>query len=71
MLAADAEPAGPRSERSLEQELEEARATIAALEAELREASRLNRQLTTRLQVDGVGDNAAVTRTGKTGDGHV
>lgn len=62
---------GPRSERSLEQELEEARATIAALEAELREASRLNRQLTTRLQVDGVGDNAAVTRTGKTGDGHV
>ncbi len=71
MLAVDAEPAGPRPERSLEQELEEARATIAALEAELREASRLNRQLTTRLLVDGVGDNAAVTRTGKASDGHV
>ena len=43
---------------------------IAALEAELNEANRLNRKLAARLLVDGVGDNAAASSTGKASDGH-
>ena len=43
---------------------------IAALEAELNEANRLNRKLAARLLVDGVGDNAAASATGKASDGH-
>ena len=43
---------------------------ISALEAELREADRLNRKLTARLLVDGVGDNTAASSTGKASDGH-
>ncbi len=43
---------------------------IAALEAELHEANRLNRKLAARLLVDGVGDNAAASSTGKADDGH-
>lgn len=34
------------------------------------EERRLNRQLTARMLVDGVGDKAAVTNTGKVADGH-
>lgn len=63
--AADAQP-----DLDLEQQLVEARAKIAALEAELREADRLNRKLTARLLVDGVGDNADATATGKASEGH-
>lgn len=63
--AADAQP-----NLDLEQQLVEARAKIAALEAELREADRLNRKLTARLLVDGVGDNADATATGKASEGH-
>lgn len=47
---------------TLEQEKE-------ALAAELREADRLNRQLTTRLLVDGTGDKGAATGIGKVGEG--
>ncbi len=43
---------------------------IAALEAELNEANRLNSKLAARLLVDGVGDNAAASATGKASDGH-
>ena len=43
---------------------------IAALEAELHEANRLNRKLTARLLIDGVGDNGAASSTGKASDGH-
>ncbi|MEE0815184.1 MAG: hypothetical protein U0M13_05930 [Desulfovibrio fairfieldensis] len=42
---------------------------VAALEAELHEERRLNRQLTTRLLVDGAGDKGAVNNTGKAGEG--
>lgn len=63
--AADAQP-----DPDLEQQLVEARAKIAALEAELREADRLNRKLTARLLVDGVGDNVDATATGKASEGH-
>ncbi|WP_418734865.1 helix-turn-helix domain-containing protein [Desulfovibrio sp.] len=63
--AADTQP-----DPDLEQQLVEARAKIAALEAELREADRLNRKLTARLLVDGVGDNADATATGKASEGH-
>lgn len=42
---------------------------VAELEAELREERHLNRQLTTRLLVDGVGDKGAVNNTGKAGEG--
>lgn len=42
---------------------------VAALEAELREERHLNRQLTTRLLVDGVGDKGAANNTGKVGEG--
>ena len=63
--AADAQP-----NLDLEQQLVEARAKIAALEAELREADRLNRKLTARLLVDGVGDNVDATATGKASEGH-
>lgn len=48
----------------------EVRAKISALEAELREADRLNRKLTARLLVDGIGDNTAASSTGKASDGH-
>ena len=59
-----------KSSRDLERQLDEARAKIAALEAELREADRLNRKLTARLLVDGVGDNADANNTGKASDGY-
>lgn len=36
----------------------------------MREADRLNRKLTARLLVDGVGDNTAASSTGKASDGH-
>lgn len=42
---------------------------LAALEQELAEERRLNRQLTTRLLVDGAGDKGAATGIGKTGAG--
>lgn len=42
---------------------------VAELEAELREERRLNRQLTTRLLVDGAGDKGAANNTGKAGEG--
>lgn len=43
---------------------------VAELQAELREADRLNRQLTTRLLIDGTGDKDASTSTvGKAADG--
>ena len=60
----------PLPSRDLERQLDEARAKISALEAELREADRLNRELTARLLVDGVGDNTAASSTGKASDGH-
>lgn len=64
------EAGSPPPSRDLERQLDEAQARIAALEAELREADRLNRKLTARLLVDGVGDNTAASSTGKAGDGH-
>lgn len=64
------EAGSPPPSRDLERQLEEARAKISALEAELREADRLNRKLTARLLVDGVGDNTAASSTGKASDGH-
>lgn len=60
----------PLSKPDLERQLDEARAKISALGAELREADRLNRKLTARLLVDGVGDNTAASSTGKASDGH-
>ena len=60
----------PSPKPDLERQLDEARAKISALEAELREADRLNRKLTARLLVDGVGDNTAASSTGKASDGH-
>lgn len=51
---------GPDKERLAELEAENAR-----LKEELAEADRLNRKLTTRLLVDGVGDKDAQTSTGK------
>lgn len=42
---------------------------IAELEAELREADRVNRNLTTRLFVDGVGDKSDATSIGNAADG--
>lgn len=43
---------------------------VAELEAELREADRLNRQLTTRLLIDGTGDkDGAKSTVGKAADG--
>ena len=42
---------------------------VAALEQELAEERHLNRQLTTRLLVDGVGDKGAASNTEKTGEG--
>lgn len=44
-------------------------AKVAELEAELRESDRLNRQLTTRLLMDGVGDKDAAKSTGKASGG--
>lgn len=40
------------------------------LEQELAEERRLNRQLTTRLLVDGVGDKGVATNIGKASEGH-
>ncbi|EGW51340.1 hypothetical protein HMPREF1022_01549 [Desulfovibrio sp. 6_1_46AFAA] len=48
-------------------ELEQAK---AQLEKELAEERRLNRQLTTRLLMDGIGDKGVATNTGKTGEEH-
>jgi len=60
----------PSPKPDLERQLDEVRAKISALEAELREADRLNRKLTARLLVDGIGDNTAASSTGKARDGH-
>lgn len=60
----EAEP-GPRKERLAELEAENAR-----LKEELAEADRLNRKLTARLLIDGVGDKDARTGIGKAADGH-
>lgn len=56
---------------------EAVQATVRALQLELQEKERelaeerrLNRQLTARMLVDGVGDKAAVTNIGKVADGH-
>ncbi|MDE7241465.1 hypothetical protein [Desulfovibrio sp.] len=43
---------------------------IQNLREELAEERRLNRQLTAKLLIDGVGDKAAATNTGKAADGH-
>lgn len=51
-------------------QVEEMGRRIAALEQELAEERRLNRQLTTRLLVDGVGDRSAATSIGKASEGH-
>lgn len=45
-------------------------AKLEQLEAELSEERRMNRQLTAKLLIDGVGDKSAVTNTGKTAEGH-
>lgn len=50
-------------------QVEEMGKRIAALEQELAEERHLNRQLTTRLLVDGVGDKGAASNTEKTGEG--
>lgn len=52
-------------------EVEALKARVSELEAELRQADRLNRQLTTKILIDGVGDQVAATNTGKVGEGHV
>lgn len=44
-------------------------ARMQEMERELAEERRLNRQLTARLLVDGVGDKGAASSTGKTGEG--
>lgn len=49
--------------------LAEAQGRIRELEAELSEERRLNRQLTARLLVDGVGDKTASPAIGKAADG--
>lgn len=50
-------------------QVEEMEKRMAALEQELAEERRLNRQLTTRLLVDGETDKDAATDTGATGTG--
>lgn len=50
-------------------QVEEMEKRMAALEQELAEERRLNRQLTTRLLVDGETDKGAATNTGATGTG--
>lgn len=50
-------------------QVEEMGRRLAALEQELAEERRLNRQLTTRLLVDGVGDKGAAIGIGKAGEG--
>ena len=55
----------PSPKPDLERQLDEVRAKISALEAD-----RLNRKLTARLLVDGIGDNTAASSTGKASDGH-
>ena len=47
---------GTGPEPPISPEVTALQAKVAALETELREADRLNRQLTTRLLIDGVGD---------------
>ena len=59
---------GGHRERSPAQ-VKEMSKRLAALEQELAEERRLNRQLTTRLLVDGAGDKGAATGIGKTGAG--
>lgn len=59
---------GGHREQSPEQ-VKEMSKRLAALEQELAEERRLNRQLTTRLLVDGAGDKGAATGIGKTGAG--
>ncbi|MBQ3060098.1 MAG: hypothetical protein IJD16_07280 [Desulfovibrio sp.] len=51
-------------------EYEDLKKRLSEVEAELREADRLNRKLTTRLLIEGASDQAAVTNTGKVGEGH-
>lgn len=61
----DSEPTlrdeGHKSVHSLQARMQE-------MERELAEERRLNRQLTARLLVDGVGDKGAASSTGKTGE---
>ena len=45
-------------------------AKVEQLEAELSAERHLNRQLTAKLLIDGVGDKAAVTSIGKAAEGH-
>lgn len=61
-------PAPPANTPTPE-ELAEARAEIKKLRAELEEERRLNRQLTTRLLVDGAGDKNGSIAIGKAADG--
>lgn len=60
----EGEPFG--EENPVPQELQ---AELARIRAELDEVNRINRQLTTRLLIDGAGDKDAQTNTAKTADG--
>lgn len=65
----DGPPPQTEREAELQARLAELEREKEMLTAELREADRLNRQLTTRLLVDGVGDKGAATNIGKAGEG--
>lgn len=60
----------PAADAPTAEALTEAQARIRELEAELSEERRLNRQLTARLLIDGVGDKTASPAIGKAADGH-
>ena len=51
-------------------EVEALKTRVSELEAELREADRLNRQLTAKMLIDGVGDKDVATSIGKASEGH-
>ena len=64
--AAFQDGSGPETAPS--SELKALQTRVAELEAELTEANRLNRQLVTRLFVDGAGDKGASITTAKSAD---
>ncbi len=70
LIAGQGEPFEETETRVDQAEYEQLKARVTELEAELREADRINRKLTARLLIDGIGDNAAVPATGKAEGGH-
>lgn len=69
-IFANTQPEQDGQQNSAKDRMEEMQSKMDALERELAEERRLNRQLTTRLLVDGVGDKDASKNTaGKAADG--